>query len=408
MFFSVRRLRIMQKAVKLILNPFFQMLFLGVLCFLFYNQIGDWGVRFSLTISVFLREVLFFVLPFLIFSFVSVALSEIRGTVMILSLMGLIFLSSFFHAFLSGIIGYSLLSESANHVKNFKTIAEISPLLDFNFIKVADNTTSLIAGILVGIANSRLKNKYIDQTINFIHHLVLNFMNKFFVRLLPLFTTGFLLKLLREDQMSDMGNISTHTFVKLILFLILHFGFWLFAAAKFQRKSALQILKNISPALAVAFTTISSAAAFPFSLKAATANTGDRKLVDTVMPLTLSFHLAGDILLVLIICMIVAVTFNHPLPDFYSFFTLTLFFIFNQFAGAGVPNATIMVLIPMLKSSWGFDDSMCAFTIAFYSLIEPISTVGNVTANNLFVILFKNLLDHFEQKHTQHVDGTFA
>ena len=47
-----------------------------------------------------------------------------------------------------------------------------------------------------------------------------------------------------------------------------------------------------------------------------------------------------------------------------------------------------MVIIPVLKQYWGYDDVMIAFVIAFYAIIEPISTIGNVAANNIFVILF--------------------
>lgn len=392
----------MYKIVKsLISNSLFQVLVLVILSFLLYDSISEWSVRFFLTVSVFLREILLFILPFLIFSFVSVALSGIKGTASVFLILFLVCLSSFFHTFLAGVLGYSLFSDSIGTSKASLEINEILPLIDFNFIKVTDNVTSLIGGVFVGILNSHLHNRYISRFINGIHNLVMDFMNKLFVKLLPLFIYGFLLKLLKEEQLNNIVCVDTSVFWKLAVFLIVYFFGWLFVAARFNWRTLISILKNITPALLVAFSTVSSAAAFPLSLKAATANTKDKRLADTVMPLTLSFHLAGDAVLVMLMCMMVSVGFNHTLPDLYNFVYLAIFFVFNQFAGAGVPNATIMVLIPVLRLCWNFDDSMCAFTIAFYSVVEPISTVGNVAANNIFVVLFKNVFGRFWDKNNQ-------
>lgn len=382
----------------LISNPSFQVLLVGVLGGVFYADISELSVRFFFTVSVLLREVLLFVLPFLIFSFVSVALSEIGMTVAIFLVMFLVCLSSFFHTFLGGVLGYSLLSDFVGASETLKGSIEIMPLIDFDFVKVADNISSLIAGVFVGILNSYLKNRYISQFIYGIHDLVIGFMNKFFVKLLPLFVCGFFLKLLKEGQFANIICVNASVFLKLAIFLTAYFCILLFIASKFNWRISMSILKNIAPALIVAFATVSSATAFPLSLRAATINTGDKRMANTIMPLTLSFHLAGDALLVMVMCMMVAVGFNHVLPDFHSFAVLAVFFVFNQFAGAGIPNATIMVLIPILKSNLNFDDSMCAFTIAFYSIIEPISTVGNVALNNFFIILFKNIFYRFWNK----------
>ena len=101
--------------------------------------------------------------------------------------MKLIFLSSFFHAFLAGVLGYSLLADYVANTRALEKITELSPLIDFDFIKITDNIASLLAGIFIGILNLYLKNKYINQAVCLIHDLVLKFMNKFFIKFIPLF-----------------------------------------------------------------------------------------------------------------------------------------------------------------------------------------------------------------------------
>lgn len=384
------------KIKKITTNLLFQLALTVVLCSLCHNYVEINTIRFFLTVSVILREALMLVLPFLVFSFVAIALSEIKKDVMflVLSLMAIVFISNFFHVALSGILGFSLLS----NVETMEIIrrSEILPFFQIQLINMAYIIIALVIGVGIGFYNSFYENKYISLAIYKIHSLVMQFMQNFFIPLLPLFIGGFLLKLFSENQMNGFISTNIIVFLKLLLFLLIYFSFWLFVSAKFKINRASEILKNIFPAILTAFVTMSSAVALPLSLNASEKNTKDKSFTNVVMPLTLSFHLIGDTIIVPIMCMIVLLVFNHPLPTIYNFLIFSVFFIINQFAGAGVPNATIMVLIPVLKQYYGYDDVMIAFAIAFYAIMEPISTVGNVAANNIFVIL----LHRIKRKHT--------
>jgi Na+/H+-dicarboxylate symporter len=99
----------------------------------------------------------------------------------------------------------------------------------------------------------------------------------------------------------------------------------------------------------------------------------------------------GDTIIVPILAMTVLLAFDHPLPSVGTYVAFGIFFILNKFAGAGVPSGTIMVTVPLLKTYLGFDDSMVAFAVAFYGVIDPIATLGNVTANNFFVVIFQKM-----------------
>ena len=48
-----------------------------------------------------------------------------------------------------------------------------------------------------------------------------------------------------------------------------------------------------------------------------------------------------------------------------------------------------MVSLPILQHYLGFNEEMLAVIAAFYMLIDPITTLGNVTANNFLVIFIK-------------------
>ncbi|GHU16674.1 hypothetical protein FACS189472_02250 [Alphaproteobacteria bacterium] len=243
----------------------------------------------------------------------------------------------------------------------------------------------------MGLFNSFRPNEYISLVINTIHDWVMKFMKQFFVPLLPLFVGGFLLKLFAEGKMT--GFVANNASVCLMMcgFLVAYLCIWLMVAAGFRFSIATEILKNTTPAIVTAFSTMSSAAALPMSLNAAEKNTKDKVLSDAVMPLTLNFHMVGDTIIVPIIAMLVMVSMNHPLPTFSGFVMFGIFFVLNKFAGGGVPSGTIMVTVPVLQKYFNFDDSMIAFIIAFYGVVDPIATAGNVAANNFFVVIFQKL-----------------
>ncbi len=378
---------------KLLLNSFLQLILVIVLTSLFYNNLSIDVIRFLLTISTCLRELLVFVLPFLLFSFVAVALSNIQqqGMIFVISLMLTVLVSNFCNILVSGIIGFFLLSDM-QACETSTNFSEIFPLFYFSLPKILPTTYSLIAGIIIGFYNSLKPNEYITWSINFIHDCVMKFMKKFFIPLLPIFVGGFMLKLFAEGRMT--GFIEHNALICVLICGILwcYLGIWLLIASSFRFSRAITILKNALPAIITAFSTMSSASALPMSLDAARKNTHDKTLSDAVMPLTLNFHMVGDTIIVPIMAMIVMLAFNKPLPNVYNFLMFAIFFVLNKFAGGGVPSGTIMVTLPVLRDYLGFDDSMIAFIIAFYGIFDPVATSGNVAANNFFVVIFQKIM----------------
>lgn len=373
-------------------NTFVQLLAAILLCSFFHKSLSHDAVRFFLTISTLLRELLIFILPFLLFSFVAVALSAIPkdGFLFVLELMLIVAVSNFCNILVSGCIGFALLKHSCSHQILEKTI-QISPLFEMNLPHLIPTTYALLAGVVTGLVNSLKPMSSIQYIITTIHRLIMLFMKKFFIPLLPVFVAGFLLKLLTEGAITNFVSNNFCTCLLMFGFLIIYLMIWLICAAGFKPYKAYEIFQNSFPAICTAFSTMSSAAALPFSLDAARANTKDKVLADAVMPLTLNFHMLGDTVIVPIMAMIVMRAFDHPLPSVSNFIMFGLFFVLNKFAGGGVPSGTIMVTIPVLKEYFGFDDSMIAFIIAFYGMVDPIATSGNVAANNFFVVLFQRI-----------------
>lgn len=389
----------MTTAKKLLSNSLIQLIVVMITCTFCHSYLSLDTLRFFLTISSIMREMLIFVLPFLLFSFVAVALSAIpkEGMLFVFGLLLIVFISNFANIIISGSVGFLMLSGASTHA--FANASQsVTPLFDCNLPPIISTGIALLLGVFTGFYNSFYPNKYIMIIIKSTHSAVMKFMKRFFIPFLPIFVGGFLLKLFAEGRMTNFVNNNFCICLTMCTFLMLYLLLWLMASASFKIDRAVSIFKNIFPAILTAFSTMSSAAALPFSITAAEKNTNDKILSNTVMPLTLNFHMVGDTILIPIMAMVVLLAFDHPLPSVYNFLMFGVFFVLNKFAGAGVPSGTIMVTVPVLKQYLGFDDSMIAFMVAFYGVIDPIATAGNVCANNCFVLIFQKLRNFIKLK----------
>lgn len=386
---------------KFICNPLMQLICTMIICFCFYQNLSADTIRFFLTISSGLREILVFVLPFLIFSFIAVALSSIprEGMFFVLGLMVVVSISNFMSIMVSGAVGFFLLSDG-NSREMIDNGLNLMPFFKLNLPILMDNSQALLVGIIIGFVNSFHPNKTVTLVIKTIQDWVLIFMKRFFIPSLPTFVAGFFLKLLAEGKLTGFVSQNPMVYVKIIGFLWIYLLLWLAVAASFKPKRMVEIFKNAFPAIVTAFSTMSSAAALPLSLEAAEKNTKDKVLANAVMPLTVNFHMIGDTIIVPIMSLMVLLAFNHPLPSVSQFIMFGIFFVLNKFAGGGVPSGTIMVTIPILQNYFGYDDSMVAFIVAFYGIIDPVATSGSVAGNNFFVVVFKKIRNLFKKETT--------
>ncbi len=385
---------------KIFGNSLIQLLIAIFLCSNFYSHMSIDTIKFFLTISSCLKELLVCVLPFLLFSFVAVALSAIPKNSMafVFTLMVVVFISNFINVLVSGTVGFFILS-GATAKKVADSADSLQPFFSLGLPEIISTVHALAIGVVIGFINSLYPNKYVDLAIKLIRDYVMKFMKGFFVPLFPVFISGFLLKLFAEGRITSFVSDNYRIFITMCGFLVCYLTLWLMMAAAFHRNRMLEILKNTFPAIVTAFSTMSSAAALPLSLVAAEKNTKDKVLADAVMPLTLNFHMVGDTIIIPILAMTVMIAFNHPLPSVNNFIMFGLFFILNKFAGGGVPSGTIMVTLPVLKEYLNFDDAMLAFAMAFYGIIDPIATAGNVTANNFFVVIFQKFINFTKKAH---------
>ena len=378
---------------RLLKEPIVRILLTLVFCFFTYSVLPMWFFKGALTLSILLKSLLLFFIPFLIFSGTATAFSSLKdnGLWFIITIMGIIITSNFLNLMFSGFVGCYVIPHIAHLAPHnpLEVHMDISPYFYCELPHIFPNALALFLGVVSGLLGAVFSLRSYMKAIYYIHKFTMGFMVKIFIPTLPIFLMGFVLKLLKEGQMSCFIQTNGSACSVMIGFLFIYLCLWWFFAHKCSKIPATTLLKNIFPAMITGATTMSSAAALPFSIEAATKNTKDPVLVNAVMPISINFHMVGDTICIPILAVIILNSFSCPLPSFSMYLFFGFCFVLNKFAGAGIPGGTIMVSLPILHHYLGFTEEMLALIAALYMLIDPITTMGNVTANNFLVIFIK-------------------
>ena len=390
----------MRKILKLLASAPMRLVLTVALAFFFNHLIPSIAKQFFLSISLSLKEILMFMIPLIIFSSVYGAFAKIRGHAMLFVslLLACVVISNFFSVSIAGIFSYFLVFNGDTSVHNPMDIQALAPLWQFTIPKLFSNNVVLMLSLVLACIKKPIIANNVGKVAKIVSKIVDIFLKKIFIPLMPLFIFGFLVKLLTEDIIGDVVAVNPKALIFMIIALWMYLITIFTLAVIFYKKKPMDIIRNlIAPAL-TAFTTMSSAAALPFSIKAAESNTGNKNVSDVVMPATANIHMIGDSICIPILAMILLMAFGHPIPSIYSYLIFALTFTITKFSGAGVPGGSVLVMIPVLESCLGFTHEMTALITICYMLIDPIASSGNVIGNNLFVIHFSKFYGFVSKK----------
>jgi Na+/H+-dicarboxylate symporter len=207
----------------------------------------------------------------------------------------------------------------------------------------------------------------------------------------PFFILGFILKMEHEGTLTYVLKQYGPVYL-LIAAVQLVYLLSLFAiGAKLNPKTWLTYLRNMLPPVITGVSTMSSAAALPFSLTAAEQNTQNPLIARSVIPATVNMNLMGDSIGAPLMIIATMVTFGLGTPSYGLFLVFALWYVMYMFTVAAVPGATILVMTPLIEKVLGFNPEMVGLATALYILYDAIGTTMNVLGNGAFVVLFNRI-----------------
>ena len=349
---------------------------------------------FSLALSLSMKEILVFLLPVIIFSFLFSSFSKFSGNIILFvtTLLGVVCLSNFTSTMVGYGIALAWMPDFSATVGQMAEANELHPLWYVALPKYISNEWALFSGFFAGVVASVSKNKRLGDWSEKLKMLANLFLNRIFVPLVPLFILGFIFKMEYEGSLRMILTSYSSVLGVLILVYIIYLPLLYFIGCGFNLQKTIRSVRNAFPAGLMGFSTMSSAAAMPLTFRAGEQNTGNEKLVKVVTPTTASIHLVGDSIGVPLIALTILLAFGHPFPGISEYLVFVLYFIMAKFAVSAVPGGGMVVMLPYIQKYLGFNDPMLALIMAIYLLFDPIFTSVNVMGNNALLILFNRLI----------------
>ncbi len=392
----------MKKSLSFLKLGLSSQLLLVVTCvFLFGHLLPETIQSCLYALSLSLKSLLLFFLPLIIFSCLFSCLLTFQGKKAI-GFMLVLFVMVCFSTYLSTLVAYGIGSLNLIHLGEIHTTSAqqanaLLPLWDFGLPEWISNEKALYAGLILGTYFSFFPHKIAQKFSDYSKRKVHIFLEKCFIPTLPFFVLGFVIKMQHDGALADIMQSYFQLLVLITVTLTLYLLLLFYIAAGFNAKKWIEYLKNVSPVTLMAFSTMSSLAALPMTLKAAEQNTQDKILSQAIIPGTVNIHMIGVGISIPLMAFAILTSFGLDFPSFASYGHFVLYFVLAQFAVAAVPAGGILVMIPILESYLGFTSEMSALITALFILFDPIVTTSNVLGNSVFVIFFSKIFRSFSK-----------
>ncbi|MEY3182748.1 MAG: hypothetical protein RLZ35_733 [Pseudomonadota bacterium] len=355
------------------------------------------------TLSLLIKETLLLLLPLVVFSclFKSLLANKAYAFRFVGTLLFMVVASNT----VSTLIGYGVSQSILPHldlakinapdaVETWTQAQELLPWMEvhldpFGVKSWFNNKNALIFGLIMGLLAAVLPlpqqitvfSERLQKAVNF-------FLTRVFIPVLPLFVLGFVLKMQHEGKFMLIFK----TYIPIVLLIAMTNMLYISAlyaiVAKCNITKMAQLIKNMLPAGLAGFTTMSSIAAMPVTLKAAESNVSeqDKPTIRAVIPATVNIHLIGDSIAITTMALAMLLAFGYSLPTLSQFWHFIQFFVITKFSVATIPGGSILAMLPVLEQSLGFTSEMLGFITAVYILFDPLITAMNVVGNGAFAI----------------------
>jgi Na+/H+-dicarboxylate symporter len=387
--------------MKIFSNTTFK-LFLAVVLGLLIGQVANETViEVILPIKYVLGQVIFFLVPLIIFGFITPAITRLKknaSKLLGLSL-GLAYLSSLGVAIFAALVGYNLIpflhiSPVTEGIKTLPAMIfklDIPPLLSV--------MSALVLALMLGLSVIWTKAEKMEGFLYQFQDLVTTMVNKFLLPLIPYFIA------LNFAVFSYEGHIVSQlpVFVVVVLVAFVCNILWLTTlyslAGLYAKKNPWRVLKHYGPTILTAMGTQSSAASLGSAIKASGKSDILRNDVrDFAIPLFGNIHFCGSVLDVTFLVVVVSQVLYGHVPDFNSMAVFIVLLGIFAIGAPGLPGGTVIASLGLMYSVLGFDESGTALLLTVFALHDSFGTANNITSDGALTLFLTAYSEKKENK----------
>ncbi len=356
-------------------------------------------IQIIYTFSLLFKELLCFMLPFIIFFIVMHGVLSLKqnAPLVLLVLLGAVFISNFCVALsVYGIVSCLIPFLSGGlPEQSFVSNYVLESLFLLKLPTIVRSEYALVSALAGGVFFSFFQSMRVEQCVAQIKRWIELFLMRCFIPLLPVYIAGFLLKLRYEGMLVVLVHNYGVTFFLIVGVQIIYLGLLYFCMFDFSYKKASRAIINAMPVYLTGFGTMSSVLTIPVSIECALKNGVNRSIAQIAMPIMANIHLLGDSVCTPVLALVTGYLFFGYVPDFSIYVTFVCYFCTALFAVSGIPGGGILVMIPILVSMFRFTPEMISVVTTIYFLMDSFGTASNVMGDGALV----KGVDNFVQRY---------
>lgn len=341
-----------------------------------------------------LGSIIFFMVPLVIFGFVTPAITGLKENAsrMLGTYLGLSYFSAVGASLFSALAGYAIIPflNISSQTEALKEIPASSFQLSIEPIMPV--MSALVLAIFVGLSVIWTKSEGVEKLLNEFQGMILSLVNRVIIPILPFFiATSF-------SRLAYTGTLTKQlpVFFKIVVIVIIGHFIWLTLlysiGGAVAKKNPFEVIKHYGPAYLTAMGTMSSAATLPVALESARKSSVlPEDVVNFAIPLGATTHLCGSVLTETFFCMAIAQILYGSIPSFATILLFSILFGVFAVGAPGVPGGTVMASLAIVISILGFDNDGVALLIAIFAIQDSFGTACNVTGDGALALILRGL-----------------
>lgn len=366
---------------------------LGIVLGLF---LPEGAVRIFATFNSIFSNLLGFIIPLLIVGLIAPAIAELgKGAGKLVAITaGLAYLSTLLAGFFSWGVSMAVFPRMLRD-NDVTSLADpeagtAAPVFEIEIPAMFPIMTALVFAFMLGVAMTILDTPNLQKVFVDFREVIVLFIEKVIVPLLPLFIFGIFLNMSFAGQVGSILRAFLGVIVVVFGITVVFMVGLFIVGGVVGRRNPFKLLKNMLPAYATALGTSSSAATIPVTLRSAIKAGISEPVASFVVPLGATIHLAGSTIKITAFSLAVMILFGMEIPPL-LIIGFVLMLGVTMVAAPGVPGGAIFAASALLTSMLGFNEAQVGLMIATYIAIDSIGTATNVTCDGALCAILDRL-----------------
>lgn len=360
-------------------------LFLGVIGGVIIGLLASEDIiGFILPIKHILGQIIFFLIPLIIFGFITPSITRLKrnaSKLLGISLL-LAYVSCIGSASLGAFVGYMAIpllnitpdAGVTNVVPEMLFKLDIPPLMSV--------LSALIFAFLIGLSVIWTNASKIEAALYEFQSLIFALVKKVLIPILPFFIAANFSILAYEGTLASRLPVFLAILVITVLCHIIWLSFLYISSGIYAGINPWKVLKYYGPVVLTALGTQSSAASLGVAIEQTKKSPVLKSDIrDFSIPLLGNIHFPGSILDVVFLSLAVSQLLYGTMPDVSKLLVFIPLLGIFAIAAPGLPGGTLITSLGLIHAVLGIDEAGIALMITIFALLDSFGTTHNITSD---------------------------